>query len=72
MSRRQLIGSEADHSPPGQRGFEVFFQVGGESRRSVVAAVDVDPALDFNQGFRFEVGEVSTPFPGWVESKLLL
>ena len=59
-------GSEANHSPFGQRGLEGFFQVGNESRRSVVAAIDVDPALDFNQGFRFEVGKSARHFRvGW-------
>jgi len=42
--------------PSGQGGFQVFFQISGESRPAVVAAVRVDAARDFDQGFGFEVG----------------
>jgi len=53
-------GTAADDVPSGEGGFEVFCQVGGESRPAVVAAIHVDTALDFDQGFRFEVGEVGS------------
>ncbi len=43
----QLIRPEADDVPSRQTRFEVFFQIGGESRPAVVAAVHVDAALDY-------------------------
>jgi len=49
--RCQFVWPESHHTPTGQRRFEVFLQVGGESRAAVVATVHVDAALDFDQGF---------------------
>ena len=69
--RRQLIRPEADHPPTGERGFQVFFQVGGETRAAIVAPMHVDAALDFNQGPARKVGEVGPPLANRVEAEFL-
>ena len=53
--RCQLVWPQADDAPTGERGFEVFLQIGGETRTAVVATVHVDAALDLDQGLGFKI-----------------
>ena len=57
--------------PAGQSGFQVFFQIGGESGGAVVTTVHVDTAFDLDEGFRSEVGEVGPPAAHGVEEEFL-
>ena len=58
---RDVLASEADHRPSGQRCFEIFFDVGDEACGAVVAAVDENAALDLNERAAGEMGEVGAP-----------
>jgi len=39
VCRRQFVSPEADHPPSCQRGLQVFFQIGGETRAAVVVTM---------------------------------
>lgn len=68
----QFLGSKPHHAPTGQGRLEVFFKVGSESRRAVVATIDVDAALDLDERAGTNVGKVSPPFSDRMKSKFLL
>ena len=67
VGRRQLVRPQADDPPPRQSRLQVFFQVGGESRPAVVAAVYVEAAVDLDPGPARQVGEVGPPLANRVE-----
>jgi len=58
-----LIGTEAKHTPASQTRLHLFFQVGIEPSRSVVAAVHPDAALDLNQHTGFHLRKIGPSTP---------
>jgi len=71
MFQGQLLWAEPHHAPTGQGRLEVFLKVGSESRRAVVATIDVDAALDLDECAGTKVGKVSPPFSDRMKSKFL-
>ena len=71
MLRSESPRPETDHAPTGQTRFEVFFQVGSESRPAVVAAVDVDAALDLDERAGRKVGEIGASATVRMEAEFL-
>lgn len=63
---------EAEDAPAGQCRLQILLGVGGEALRAIVAALDVDAALDLDERAALDVGEVSTPFALSVKSNLSL
>ena len=63
---------QAQDSPAVQSRFEVFFGIGGKTLRSVVAALDVDAALDLDERAALDMGEIGAPSARWVESEIAL
>ena len=59
---------KANDDPTGEGCLKILFHVGDESCRAVVAALDPDAALDFDEGVTGWVGEVGPPTPGLFES----
>jgi hypothetical protein len=62
--RRGLRVREANDTPAGERGFEVFLGVGDEASATIVTAAtsDVDAAFDFDERSAREVSEVRATF----------
>lgn len=59
---------EANDDPTGEGCLEILLHIGDESGRTVVATLDPDPALDFDEGVTGWVGEVGPPAPALVEA----
>ena len=58
--------------PAVQSCFEVFFGVGGKTLWPIVAPLDVDAALDFDERAALDMGEIRAPLARRVESELAL
>ncbi len=69
VGSRQFIRPQPDHPPACERGLQVFFQVGGETRTAVVAPVHVDATLDLDERAAGHVGEVGPPFANRVKGR---
>jgi len=60
-----------EHTPAGQGRLEVFLDVAQEPHGAVVAALDENAALDFDERAGREVGEVGSPAAWRVEAEFL-
>jgi len=69
---RELAFRETHDSPTCECRLEVFFDVGQESLRPVVSALNPNATLDFDQCAARDVSEVGTPTATGVKDKFLL
>jgi len=68
----ELAFREPDDRPPGERSLEVFLDVGQESLRPIVPALNPNSALDLDERPARKVGEVRTPAAAGVEQQFLV
>ncbi|MEQ1852755.1 MAG: hypothetical protein ABMA01_14335 [Chthoniobacteraceae bacterium] len=63
---------EPQDAPSVQRRLQILLGVGGEALWAIVAALDVDAALDLDECAAIDVGEIRAPLALSVKSKLPL